>query len=65
MKGTVAVIGGGVAGIVSAWELSKAGWSVTLFEKDARVGGHTHTVVVEDGPDAGTPVDTGDRKSVV
>lgn len=59
MKGTVAVIGSGVAGIVSAWELSKAGWSVTLFEKDARVGGHTHTVVVEDGPDAGTPVDTG------
>lgn len=59
MKGTVAVIGSGVAGIVSAWELSKAGWSVTLFEKDARVGGHTHTVVVSDGPDAGTPVDTG------
>lgn len=59
MKGTVAVIGGGVAGIVSAWELSKAGWSVALFEKDARVGGHTHTVVVSDGPDAGTPVDTG------
>ena len=59
MKGTVAVIGGGVAGIVSAWELSKAGWSVALFEKEARVGGHTHTVLVEDGPDAGTPVDTG------
>ena len=59
MKGTVAVIGSGVAGIVSAWELSKAGWSVALFEKDARVGGHTHTVVVSDGPDAGTPVDTG------
>ena len=59
MKGTVAVIGGGVAGIVSAWELSKAGWAVTLFEKETRVGGHTHTVVVEDGPDAGTPVDTG------
>lgn len=59
MKGTVAVIGGGVAGIVSAWELSKAGWAVTLFEKDARVGGHTHTVVVSDGPDTGTPVDTG------
>lgn len=59
MKGSVAVIGGGVAGVVSAWELSKAGWEVTLFEKEARVGGHTHTVVVEGGPDAGTPVDTG------
>ena len=59
MKGTVAVIGSGVAGIVSAWELSKAGWAVTLFEKEARIGGHTHTIVVSDGPDAGTPVDTG------
>jgi glycine/D-amino acid oxidase-like deaminating enzyme len=28
-----AVIGSGVAGIVSAWELSKAGWDVTLYEK--------------------------------
>ena len=52
MSGTVAVI-------VSAWELSKAGWAVTLFEKEQRIGGHTHTIVVEDGPDAGTPVDTG------
>lgn len=59
MKGTVAVVGGGAAGIVSAWELAKAGWSVALFEKDSRLGGHTHTVVVEDGPDAGLPVDTG------
>ncbi|MDX6769249.1 MAG: FAD-dependent oxidoreductase [Elusimicrobiota bacterium] len=55
----VAVIGSGVAGIVSAWELSKAGWEVALYEKERRLGGHTHTVVVEDGPDAGTPVDTG------
>lgn len=54
-----AVIGSGVAGVVSAWELSKAGWDVTLYEKEGRVGGHTHTIVVEDGPDAGTPVDTG------
>jgi predicted NAD/FAD-binding protein len=59
MKGTVAVIGSGVAGIVSAWELSKAGWAVTLFEKEPRIGGHTYTIVVEAGPDAGTPVDTG------
>jgi len=59
MSGTVAVIGSGVAGIVSAWELSKAGWKVTLFEKEPRIGGHTHTIVVEDGPDAGTAVDTG------
>lgn len=59
MRGKVAVVGAGVAGIVSAWELAKAGWAVTLFEKEGRIGGHTHTVVIEDGPDAGTPVDTG------
>ena len=59
MKSTVAVVGGGVAGIVAAWELAKSGWEVTLFEKQGRVGGHTNTIVVPDGPDAGTAVDTG------
>lgn len=55
MKGTAAVIGSGVAGVVAAWELSKAGWKVSLFERESRIGGHTHTIVLEDG----TPVDTG------
>lgn len=55
----VAVVGGGVAGLVSAHELAKAGWDVTLLERENRVGGHTNTIEVEDGPDAGTPVDTG------
>jgi predicted NAD/FAD-binding protein len=59
MKTSVAVIGGGVAGIVAAHELAKAGHEVTLFEKNAYVGGHTSTVVLDAGPDAGTPVDTG------
>ena len=59
MSGTVAVIGSGVAGVVSAWELAKAGWTVTLYEKEGRIGGHTHTILLEDGPDAGTAVDTG------
>lgn len=59
MSRRVAVVGGGVAGLVAAHELSKAGWDVTLLEKERRVGGHTHTVEVADGPDAGTPVDTG------
>ena len=27
--------------------------------KIAVVGGHTHTIVIDRGPDAGTPVDTG------
>jgi predicted NAD/FAD-binding protein len=59
MKTSVAVVGGGVAGIVAAHELAKLGHDVTLFEKNAYVGGHTSTVVLEGGPDAGTAVDTG------
>ncbi len=59
MKGSVAVVGSGVAGIVAAWELSKAGWKVAVFEKESRIGGHTNTILVPEGPDAGTPVDTG------
>lgn len=59
MKGRVAVVGAGVAGIVAAHELAKRGWDATLYDKQDRIGGHTNTVVVEDGPDAGTPVDTG------
>jgi predicted NAD/FAD-binding protein len=54
----VAVVGGGVAGITAAHVLQRR-HEVTLFERNDYVGGHTHTVVVPDGPDAGTPVDTG------
>lgn len=54
----VAVIGGGVAGIVAAYLLQR-GHNVTLYEKNDYVGGHTHTIVIPKGPDAGTPIDTG------
>jgi len=54
----IAVVGSGVAGIVAAWLLQRK-HRVTLFEKNDYVGGHTHTIVLKDGPDAGTPVDTG------
>ena len=54
----VAVIGGGVAGIVAAHLLQDL-CEVTIFEKEDYLGGHTHTVSVPHGPDAGTPVDTG------
>ena len=59
MKSSVAVVGAGVAGVVAAHELAKAGHSVTLFEKNAYVGGHTATVVLDGGPDEGAAVDTG------
>lgn len=58
MKRQVAVIGGGVAGIVAA-HLLQDSCDVTLFEKEDYLGGHTHTVSVPQGPDGGTPVDTG------
>lgn len=54
----VAVVGSGVAGLVSAWLLQRK-YNVTIFEKNDYVGGHTHTVEIPSGPDAGTPVDTG------
>jgi len=54
----VAVIGGGVAGIVAAHLLQDT-HDVTLLEQGDYLGGHTHTIPIPDGPDAGTPVDTG------
>lgn len=57
-KPRIAVIGGGVAGILSCYLLQNQN-EVTLFEKNDYVGGHTNTIIVTEGPDAGTPVDTG------
>lgn len=54
----IAVIGAGISGIAAAYLLQKK-HRVTLFEKNDYFGGHTHTVTIEEGPDAGTPVDTG------
>ena len=56
----VAVVGSGVAGLASAWSLSRLpGVAVTLLERDARFGGHAHTVdVTLRGPD-GHPVTHG------
>ncbi len=38
----IAVIGSGIAGLGAAWRLSKQ-HQVVLFEKESRLGGHTHT----------------------
>lgn len=54
----IAVVGGGVAGITAAHILSR-NHTITLFEKNDYVGGHTNTVLLPDGPDEGTPIDTG------
>jgi len=54
----IAVVGSGAAGLTAAHLLDPV-HQVTLFEKADRFGGHTHTVFIPEGPDAGTPVDTG------
>jgi predicted NAD/FAD-binding protein len=54
----VAVVGAGVAGLVAAYELHKAGHDVHLFEAADHAGGHANTVTVQ--ADAGRwDVDTG------
>lgn len=53
----IAVVGAGVAGLVSAWLLGTR-HRVTLFEANDYPGGHTHTVTVA-GPGYELAVDTG------
>jgi predicted NAD/FAD-binding protein len=53
----IAVIGGGIAGIAAAYLLSKK-HTVTLFERNDYVGGHTNTIAVSED-DRVLPVDTG------
>lgn len=53
----IAVVGAGISGMAAAWLLSRR-HEVYLFEREPRLGGHTHTHKIEDnrGPIA---VDTG------
>jgi len=52
-----AVVGTGIAGMSAAWLVS-AKHRVTVYERELRPGGHTHTVDVET-PRGTIPVDTG------
>jgi len=57
LKEHIAIVGAGVAGLGCAWNLRNHA-RITLLEKDARPGGHTNTVTVdEDG--RRVPIDTG------
>jgi predicted NAD/FAD-binding protein len=42
----VAVIGMGIAGNAGAWSLSKR-YPITVYDRDIRRGGHSHTVTIE------------------
>jgi predicted NAD/FAD-binding protein len=53
----IAVIGSGISGLSAAWLLSKS-HNVTLFEKNAVLGGHSNTVLAPT-PQGPIPVDTG------
>ncbi|MFN0169639.1 MAG: NAD(P)/FAD-dependent oxidoreductase [Bryobacteraceae bacterium] len=44
----IAVIGSGISGLAAAYYLSRK-HEVSVFEKDTRLGGHTHTVTVDSG----------------
>ena len=53
----IAVIGAGISGLAAAYLLSRR-HRVQLFEKEARLGGHTNTVVIPT-PHGSVPLDTG------
>jgi predicted NAD/FAD-binding protein len=53
----IAIVGTGISGLACGWFLSRK-HDVTLFEKDDRIGGHSHTVMVNEAESV-VPVDTG------
>ncbi|MCG8486643.1 MAG: FAD-dependent oxidoreductase [Chromatiales bacterium] len=53
----IGIVGSGIAGLSAAW-LLKNRYEVTLYEQNAYVGGHTHTIEVLEGRNR-IPIDTG------
>ncbi len=53
----IAIVGTGISGIAAAWLLNK-NHTITVYEQDGRIGGHTNTVEVSDAGRT-IPVDTG------
>ena len=53
----IAVVGSGISGMACAWLLSQR-HSVTVYERAARLGGHTNTIELQ-RPEGRQPVDTG------
>ena len=47
-KQKIAIIGSGVAGISAAWQLSRKGYEVEIFEQDDKIGGKLSQVIPEE-----------------
>ncbi len=58
MRKSIAVIGGGIAGLYAASRFDRLGHQVELFEQADRLGGHTDTHMVQTA-DGEIPIDTG------
>jgi predicted NAD/FAD-binding protein len=54
----IAVVGGGISGLLTASELHATGQAVTVFEAGDYAGGHTNTITVDE-PGGPLNVDTG------
>lgn len=54
----IGIVGTGIAGMASAYMLQKAGHDIVVFEQNDYIGGHTHTVEVDDHNKL-VPIDTG------
>ena len=58
LRPKIAVIGSGIAGVSASYLLQNK-YEVWLFEKDSRLGGHTHTIEVPQADQSPLGVDTG------
>ena len=50
----IGILGAGATGLSAAWDISKAGHQVTVYERDDFIGGHASTFEIE-----GTPIEKG------
>ncbi|GMA29371.1 protoporphyrinogen/coproporphyrinogen oxidase [Arenivirga flava] len=59
MTRTAAVAGGGIAGLVAARDLARAGWRVHLHERTQRLGGTVASALLDDGAGGSIALDVG------